>query len=174
MNKPKPKPKVLSWVAKRTGPIYCAPACGFKCTYADYNAASKKALKLAITLGNGFVPEVWENMGWHWKVTFGKIAIHERRDVDGPKVWYDGTYDNAFWVEADTPKHVLLLLLQAYEARVRHEKTVIGRIYSALGTPKKPKKRCSTCHGMGEVNGAVDSTDYYGVPCPTCKRREAA
>jgi len=60
--------KTLSWKARRSGPLYCAPACGGKCTWADYTRAKASAAALAKRLGRGWKPRVWENLGWHYEV----------------------------------------------------------------------------------------------------------
>lgn len=56
----------LSWLAVRKGPIYCAPACGRGCTWAEFQQATRKAKALAADLGEGWEPEVHENLGWHF------------------------------------------------------------------------------------------------------------
>jgi hypothetical protein len=70
--------KELSWDPVRHGDIYCAPACGGKCTWAAYQEANKNAKALARKLGKGWVPLVWENLGWHWaaKTTDGLMKVH--------------------------------------------------------------------------------------------------
>lgn len=40
----------LSWDAVRNGAIYCAPACGGKCTWKAYEEACVEATKLASSL----------------------------------------------------------------------------------------------------------------------------
>lgn len=60
--------KALSWKARRSGPLYCSPACGGKCTWAAYTRANASAAALAKRLGIGWKPRVWENLGWHYEV----------------------------------------------------------------------------------------------------------
>ena len=60
------KLKQLSWKAVRRGLIYCAPACGGQCTWADYQKAKKNAKALAASLGKEWTTHVWENLGWHY------------------------------------------------------------------------------------------------------------
>lgn len=60
--------KKPSWVARRRGPIYCAPACGADCKWADYERCVADAGALAERLGPEWEPRVWENFGWHWEV----------------------------------------------------------------------------------------------------------
>lgn len=70
--------KPLSWTAKRAGPIYCAPACGFRCTWAAYQQAKRDAQALAIRLGKGWTPHVSENMGWFYSAISpcGRLKVH--------------------------------------------------------------------------------------------------
>lgn len=60
--------KELSWKPVRRGDLYCAPACGGRCTLADFSKASKAAKALARNLGKGWRGRVWENLGWHYEV----------------------------------------------------------------------------------------------------------
>ena len=78
------KPTSDSWtpaILARGG--YCSPACGGHrsgvCTIAKFNAAVELAEKLAEHMGDGWMPEVWENLGWHSKIINGEhssIYIH--------------------------------------------------------------------------------------------------
>ena len=54
------------WTPKRTGAIYCAPACGGRCTWAAFQAAHASARALVKELGKGWLPRVHENFGWHF------------------------------------------------------------------------------------------------------------
>lgn len=77
------KHRPLSWKACRRGEIYCAPACGFECTWSDYQQAKRNAAKLCIRLDTafkvkGWKPHVWENLGWHYSAisSCGRIKVH--------------------------------------------------------------------------------------------------
>jgi hypothetical protein len=37
----------------------------------DYEKAARAAERLSIRLGKGWLPHVWENLGWHWEVVRG-------------------------------------------------------------------------------------------------------
>lgn len=63
--------KQLSWKPRRSGAIYCAPACGGRCTYEAFQRATREANALCKKLGEGWQPTVWENLGWHWCVQKG-------------------------------------------------------------------------------------------------------
>lgn len=80
--------KPLSWEPVRRGPIYCSPACGARCSYAAYRAAVTQSARLARTLntqlGPGWRPRVWENVGWHWAVLRGTVAV---RRTTGARYW---------------------------------------------------------------------------------------
>ena len=74
----------LSWDPISDGPTYCAPACGSRCTRAAYDRAEACAGLLARTLGPGWIPRVWENLGWHYSVRSpcGRLMVHPS-SVDG-------------------------------------------------------------------------------------------
>lgn len=72
------------WTPVRRGKVYCSPLCGHNCTWADYRAAKTRANKLAKKLGLGWEGVVWDNLGWHFKVTHllpgGRLDVHEEND----------------------------------------------------------------------------------------------
>lgn len=70
-----------AWTAVKLGPRYCSPACGAGCTWLQYTQAVQSAERLAALCGTGFVPDVWENLGWHYK------AVNEKRRIE---VYPDG------------------------------------------------------------------------------------
>jgi hypothetical protein len=117
----------LSNKAIRTGTIYCAPSCGFKCKWAAYEQAVIDASELAKSLGDDWEPRVWENLGWHYSVETRdrRVNLHPGGvDVKTGKV---GRY-TAFlspepssggrWAESgDTPQEAL----EAVRAKAQEE-----------------------------------------------------
>lgn len=75
------------WQAIRRGPIYCAPRCGGGCTWEAYQRAQRDGAWLAKRLGDGWVVEVWENLGWHVAVNKGVCSVHPIRDMLGRAAW---------------------------------------------------------------------------------------
>ena len=69
--------KPLSWEPTADGETCCAPACGRGCTAKEHDIAEAKAEVLARTLGPGWEPEVWENLGWHYAVRSpcGRLSV---------------------------------------------------------------------------------------------------
>jgi len=68
---------VRDWIPRRRGDIYCSPACGGNCTYADYLKATKAADRLCKRLkGVGWKPRVHENLGWHYNVYNGHLQVY--------------------------------------------------------------------------------------------------
>ena len=63
----------LNWKPIRKGRIYCSSACGFDCTYAEFQIATQKAKALAKKMGSDWKPRVWENLGWHYS-TISKVG----------------------------------------------------------------------------------------------------
>ena len=72
------------------GTVYCSPRCGGKCKRRHYDHVVKAADALAGRMGAGWKPVVWENLGWHYRVEKGVVAIHPSEDRNAPEV--DGFY----------------------------------------------------------------------------------
>lgn len=51
------------------GDRYCSPRCGRGCTRAEYEHAVESAERMVAELGEGWEPDVWENLGWHWSAS---------------------------------------------------------------------------------------------------------
>ena len=68
----------LSWEPTGEEEMYCAPACGRGCTTKEHDIAVAKAEVLARVLGLGWIPQVWENLGWHYEVRSpcGRLSVH--------------------------------------------------------------------------------------------------
>lgn len=64
------------WKPRRHGDVFCSPRCGGGCTYAAYERACAEGAALAAKMGQGWKREVWENLGWHYKVSKGCAHIH--------------------------------------------------------------------------------------------------
>ena len=117
------EPKPLSWKPRRRGAIYCSPACGHGCTYAEFERVTREAGELAKSLGPGWKPKVWENMGWHYKVVArgGTMKVHP----SGPKPYHYtaflGEGDGGRWAEsAPTAKQAIEDTLEVAKADIEH------------------------------------------------------
>ncbi|KKM39536.1 hypothetical protein LCGC14_1564420 [marine sediment metagenome] len=67
----------IDWTPRKLpGGVYCSRACGIGCKRKDYDQAVASAAKLAARMGVGWLPHVWENLGWHYEVTKGVASIH--------------------------------------------------------------------------------------------------
>lgn len=73
----------LSWTPRRDGEKYCAPACGRGCTWAEHERAVYRASQLCASLGEGWDPQVSENLGWHFCARRPHLRVYEH------------TYENA-------------------------------------------------------------------------------
>lgn len=119
----------LSWKAERKGSVYCAPACGFDCKLSEFEEATAKATRLAKRLGKNFSPRVWENMGWHWSVTCGNVAIYPRNHGDGTT--FSATYDNQVWTKNHkTAKKALIELEKLLQEEVAEKQSHLDEIRS--------------------------------------------
>lgn len=63
------------WTPIRNGEIFCSPACGGQCKRVDFDHVSAQAGVLAAKLGRGWMPIVWENLGWYFKVQKGAATV---------------------------------------------------------------------------------------------------
>jgi hypothetical protein len=82
------------------GEIFCSPFCGAMCKKSDYDNAVTTANEIAVQLGDGWVAQVFENLGWHWLVKKGSVEV--RMSSSG---YYNATmqfnYGNNFYVSAN-------------------------------------------------------------------------
>lgn len=91
MKKPKRKaPECNRWTPVRRGAIYCSPGCGYDCTHDDYLLADIKAERLARRCGPGFVPHVWENLGWHHAAVSknNHVKVHPYKGQPGYTIFF--------------------------------------------------------------------------------------
>ena len=68
------------WTPVLKGDVFCSPACSCGCKKADFDSATKKAHALAHTLGDGWEPSVWENLGWHFEAKKRSATVTVDRD----------------------------------------------------------------------------------------------
>ncbi len=84
MTKPKDR-----WKARKLkGGIYCAPACGGRCTQRAHDLAWRRAKALVKKLGKGWVTRVHENLGWHYSAVSacGSLLVYEHEDRNGKAI----------------------------------------------------------------------------------------
>lgn len=119
----------LSWkpVRKGKGKIYCSAACGYNCLHRDYLKACRGANALCKKLGSGWRPTVWENGGWHWKVSNGDVVVSERTYAYDKK-YYEAHYDNEFHVQADEPNLAVNKLHIAYTKKQAKLDSIVSHI----------------------------------------------
>jgi len=118
----------------RKGATYCAPFCGRGCTWAEHQAAKKKAAALQKIMGHGWKPVVWENLGWHYKVVSNneKLKIHPSVHL-GEIVAYtaflgEGDCGGTWTARHKNPKQAATDVIQAAKAEVIETLTTILEI----------------------------------------------
>ena len=47
----------------------------------EYKLAVKRADELVVQMGDGWEPEVWENLGWHSRIVRSHCTIHIHQDT---------------------------------------------------------------------------------------------
>lgn len=97
--------KKLSWDPVRRGDVYCAPACGRRCTIQEYEAAVASGAALAKRLGRGWTSRVWENLGWHCNAVSpcGRLKVHGARGHYTAFLSERGDIGGLFSGQATTP-----------------------------------------------------------------------
>jgi hypothetical protein len=101
-----PNKKTLSWRPRAKGEVFCSPACGHGCKRAAYVKAHARARAIARSLGKGWKPQVWENLGWHWGATRGSARVNPRSGG----FW--STIDGSFVGEGRLPATALASSIQ--------------------------------------------------------------
>lgn len=133
-----------------SGDVYCSPWCGFKCKRAAYDQAVREADELADRLGDGWMPRVWENGGWHYEVSRGAARIHPTTEVyhaDGSRrgagalsggwtvlyysCWLDASKIRPQVIErAETPEDALGIALQRARGQIQTAHEALSTIYT--------------------------------------------
>lgn len=63
------------WTPILKGDIFCSPSCGGNCKKSAYDEALQASNIVASLLGEGWTPQVYENLGWYWQVVKGNIEV---------------------------------------------------------------------------------------------------
>lgn len=101
------KQQLPDWTPVENGHIYCSPACGMGCTKAAYEEAHQWAASaqktLALTGMGHWEIDVWENLGWHWRLKNGPWFLHPMIDHGKIVKWscydYGDTGLSQVWVD---------------------------------------------------------------------------
>ena len=125
-----------SWEPVRDGDIYCAPACGARCTHDAFIQANEDAEALCAKLGPEWKPRVWENMGWFYSVkvvdpeTGYEAEVHSKKfgkhfcsiGLGGPK---------QFWSKDECPRKAFeqaRLELQAFIRKLNKLNAMVDKL----------------------------------------------
>ena len=132
-----------NWTPIRRGKLYCSPRCGCRCTYAQFQQATKSAKALAKKLGPQWQINVWENCGWHWQVFCGVVEILPDKP-SGFSCWIQTTPQ--FIDCGRTPefafKNALKKMQACFDALATHHSQVVHAMIG--GAPPKLKGRSKT------------------------------
>lgn len=96
---------------------YCAPWCGMHCTHESAKKANRESNDLAKRLGAGWVPIVWENLGWHYSADNLKMSVRPStrwtegvgQVVIGYTAYFNG--EQQFVEDGDTPEEAVANVL---------------------------------------------------------------
>ncbi len=89
-----------NWLPVRCGNVYCSPSCGSGCTKVAHDRAQREVALLVGQLGRDWTPHVWENMGWHFRVTKGCAAVWPSKDGSAIR----GDYEIREWYATVSPQ----------------------------------------------------------------------
>lgn len=87
------------WIPVLKGEIFCSPACGGKCKKSAYDKAIQISNEIASQLGEGWIPEVFENLGWYWKVEKGNTEV--RHSANGYSATLQFDLDQNYYFSAN-------------------------------------------------------------------------
>lgn len=137
----------------RRGKTYCSPRCGMGCTWEAFQEAGRKAEALvALCAAEGlgeWRAEVWENLGWHYKVmdATGALKIHPRSGVEGYAAYAGapGSAGGRWTGVGATPRAALAAIVE----RLQKEVDSVQATRRAL---------------EGALEGAPNSAEWGGLP----------
>ena len=100
-------------MTKKNGPVrrgktYCSAWCGGGCTWLEYQAAKRRAERLAKRLGPTWQPGVWENLGWYASASLGFDGSRVNVDARGNYTFHFGS----FYETGRDPRDVIRDVLQ--------------------------------------------------------------
>lgn len=124
----------LSWTPRRVGELYCSPGCGGGCTWEAYERATDHASLLALRLGDGWEPRVWENLGWHWSAQLPNPdgSINNRAEVRESSSGGFVAYVGPGAYHADTPQLAVKEGLAVLRARRDELDSAVKRLEEAM------------------------------------------
>jgi hypothetical protein len=121
-----------SWtpILSADGQYYCSPRCGggHFCRKEWYDSAVSNAAKLAEVMGDGWTPNVFENLGWYYDASNGIGRITTSIDHR------DGSVTYTAWI--NTPEHQFITHnrdpQEAWGMAVQDARTFMARLQADL------------------------------------------
>ena len=119
-----PTPPVADgpWTPVRNGDVFCSPACGYGCTLEEYKRAAAGAAAIAAALGDGWKPNLHENMGWYFSASKGGATVRYNDGTGDFSAYIDtatfGGPVEQFRRSAATPREAVQLALDAMEQKI--------------------------------------------------------
>lgn len=120
----------FDWKPRKHGDVYCSPSCGGGCKHNAYLKAKLKSSKLAKKLGKGWKPIVTENLGWHWNVVCGKVAVYEAH------AGYKACIANQYWQHGGTARDAINAVLLAMRSHINELSDQLEEICGNLNQTK--------------------------------------
>jgi len=119
----------LSSKPVRRGTFFGSAACcrGRLCTLAAFEQATAEARELRNHLGPGWKAHVWENLGWHYRVTLGsgENVMYVSARTNGSHIkggWkvtgYGASFNYQPWHDHSTPEGAVIQVIAAMRAQM--------------------------------------------------------
>jgi hypothetical protein len=149
------------WTPREQGDIYCAPACGRGCTKAEHQRAVDGANKLCALLGTGWIPRVWENLGWYYTAKLEKavgiyIEVYPRTGGD-TQFWVDSRLPRQFYIDCNDPKEGIKAVLKEAQRAANEAVGAVGLFQEAPADLSMNRKYLEKA--CEEIDAAVFSGD---------------
>lgn len=127
------------WKPIRKGDVFCSPGCGGGCLRKDYEFVVAKSKRLAVDLGPGWEPNVFENMGWYWTVENKKLHLSVYQNQNGKQT--SAVLGDAFTGYGRTPEAAIRQAAMAAVPEYERLKAIVELAKTILDEKKGAKRK---------------------------------
>lgn len=124
----------FDWTAVRDGDLYCSPACGGRCTFAAFEAATREADELVRQLGPKWTAQVWENLGWHYVAEVAGLRVDALPEGFQPGMHFSAVFGGHI-ASGATPIEAVRAVLTLATVDLRKLRMALGFTGELTGAP---------------------------------------